>query len=217
MKTLSARLCPARYNTQQRATELAPIIQQMLDTATDERTWQAFLNENPEPIGWRFALGISPATLVRPQFRLGSDYVVDFMVIDTPQWTQVTLVELESPTVTAFKEDGKHAPKLVEAVSQTINWKSWVRNNFSTFKHEVLKAIMEVDSFGDYTALYRDRIIPCISAGDFHLVSAIVIGRRTELHPSETNQHVTNFLRETQHSMIYSFDALADPCIDRTK
>jgi hypothetical protein len=216
MKSLSARLCPARHNVPQRASELAPAIQNMLDISTDERSWQAFLTENPEPIGWRFALGISPATLVRPQFRLGSDYVADFMVVDTPQWTQVTLIELESPSVVAFKEDGKHAPKIVEAVAQTVSWKSWARNNLSTFKHEVLKAIMEVDSFGDYTGLYQNRVIPSISAGNFHLVSAIVIGRRTKLHPNEMNQHVTNFLRETQHSMIYSFDALADTCIDRT-
>jgi hypothetical protein len=216
MKTLSSRLVPARHNTQERASELAPLIQDMLATATTEPAWQAFLNENPEPIGWRFALGISPATLVRPQFRLGSDYVVDFMVVDAPQWTQVTLIEIESPTVAAFKEDGRHAPKLVEAVAQTTNWKSWARNNFPTFKHEVIKAILEVSSFGIHESLYRDRILPCIGTGNFQLMSAIVIGRRSNLHPDERNQHVVNFL-DGQKSMIYSYDALVDTCIDRTK
>ena len=217
MKTLCSKLCPARHNTRDRAEILAPQIQELLDKATDESSWQAFLNENPEPIGWLFALGISPATLVRPQFRLGSDFIVDFMVVDTPQWTQVTLVEIESPSAEAFKSDGRHAPKLVEAVSQTTRWKSWVRSNLPTFQHEVLKAIHEVQTFGQFETLYRQRIIPWISAGNFSLVSAIVIGRRTSLHPNERNQHVVDFLRETDKSMIYSFDALADMCIDRTK
>jgi len=75
----------------------------MLATGQDERSRQTFLNQNPDPIGWLFAVGISPATLVRPQFRLGCDFVADFMVVDIPQWTQVTLVEIDSPTCTAFK------------------------------------------------------------------------------------------------------------------
>lgn len=216
MKSLSASLVRARHNTQKRASELAPLMQHMLSTATDEPTWQAFLNENPEPIGWRFALGISPATLVRPQFRLGSDYVVDFMVVDIPQWTQVTLVEIESPAVVAFKQDGKHAPKLVEAVAQTTNWRGWARNNLHMFKEEVIKAILEVSSFGIDESLYRGRILPCIATGNFQLMSAIVIGRRTDLHPDERNQHVVNFL-DNQKSMIYSYDALVDTCIDRVK
>jgi hypothetical protein len=216
MKTLQSRLCPARHNTTDRAAIIAPQIKHLLDTVPDEGTWQKFLNNNPEPIGWIFALGISPVTLVRPQFRLGSDYVVDFMVVDTPQWTQVTLVEIEAPSTVAFKENGQYAKRLNEAVSQTTNWKNWARNNFPTFKHEILKAILEVESFGDFTDLYQRLIIPNISAGNFHLMSAIVIGRRTALHPSEMNQHVTNFLRESNSNMIYSFDALVDTCIDRT-
>lgn len=212
---LQSQLCRARHNRRERAAEIAPKIKRMLDTEPDERPWQLFLNDNPEPIGWRFALGISPAALVRPQFRLGSDYVVDFLVVDTPQWTQVTLVEIEAPSAIAFKEDGQHAKKLNEAVSQTTNWKNWARNNLPPFKHEILKAILEVESFGEFTDLYQERIIPNIRAGNFHLMSAIVIGRRTTLHPNEMNQHVTNFLRESNSNMIYSFDALADTCIDR--
>jgi hypothetical protein len=188
------------------------VLKNMLVTSQDERSWQNFLNNNPEPVGWLFAMGISPATLVRPQFRLGSDFVVDFMIVDTPQWTQVTLVEIESPASQAFKPDGKHGPKLVEAVAQTVAWKSWARNEFGTFRKEVVKAILELDNFGSYEALYKGRVLPNIAAGNFSVVTAIVIGRRNELHPNERNQHVVNFLRESNQSMIYSFDAIAESC-----
>lgn len=217
MTTLCSKLCPARHNTNQRAVELAPQVADMLNQELTETEWQNFLNVNPEPIGWRFALGISPATLVRPQFRLGSDFIADFMVVDTPQWTQVTLVEIKSPTAEAFRKDGRHAPNLVEAVAQTTQWKSWARNEISAFKREVLKAILEVGDFGEFTSLYEGRIIPNINYGNFNLMSAIVIGRRSELHPNERTQHVVDFIREQNSNMIYSYDALLDTCIDRVK
>lgn len=216
MTTLSSKLCATRYRSQEIGAELASQLSDLLEVAEDERSLQAFLNIHPEPVGWRFALGACPATLVRPQFRLGSDFIPDFMVVDAPQWTQVTLVELKPPTAQAFKADGGHAKHMVDAVGQTTLWKSWVRKNLQTFQNEVLEAIHEVKDFGDYEALYRNLIIPRILTGNFRLMSAIVIGRHTELHRDEYDQHVVDFIRNSDSNMVYSYDALVDVCGERS-
>jgi len=119
MTILKSAVCAPRHKAEDRATQLTPLIIDQIEKASNERGLLNFLRDKPEILGWRFSEGISPATIVRPEFELPGKSRVDFMVIDCPQWTQLNLIELEDPVKPPFTKTGKYGEKLNDAVRQT--------------------------------------------------------------------------------------------------
>lgn len=117
-------------------TERAPqaeIIEQLrraIDAARDEAPIQAFLTNYPELLA---LLLRGPMSYVRPQVRLGNQYIADFIVGDVdssgPRWI---LVELETPssTVSLRTKDqfDRHAR---DGIAQVDQWRHWLRENLS--------------------------------------------------------------------------------------
>jgi hypothetical protein len=101
----------------------------VLDAAEDERVVQRFLQDRPRLLAATFLRG-GHGRYVRPQVRLGSQLVPDFMIADASSmglfWT---LVELESPTQAIFTASGEWAEKARHAVYQVTSWRHWLSEN----------------------------------------------------------------------------------------
>lgn len=213
MSKLKSVVCPPRHKALSRANELAPLIIEQIESATSEREWLNFLRDKPEIMGWRFSEGISPATIVRPEFELPGKSRVDFLVIDCPQWTQLNLIEIEDPLKAPFTKDRKYGEKLNDAVRQTTEWKQEILDDKTGFINRLMEAITEIDDFGEYDQLFRGVVIPRILVGNFRILNSIVIGRRHELHVDYRDKRVVSFFDATDKHALFSYDALVDTCI----
>jgi hypothetical protein len=107
----------------------ALMLADLVDGATDERPLQQVITENPGILA-ALVRGSSYGTFVLPWPRLGGDFVPDFLVAHTDSiginWT---MVELESPSVVPFLQDGRPSGPLRNAIQQIHDWHSWLRNN----------------------------------------------------------------------------------------
>jgi hypothetical protein len=107
----------------------ADALQAVLDTADDERPLQRFLQERPHLLATAFLSG-GHGHYVRPQVRLGSQWVVDFLIADaSSQGTFWRLVELESPTAKIFLQSGEFAKEARHAQYQIQTWRQWLKEN----------------------------------------------------------------------------------------
>ncbi len=100
----------------------------VIDAAKDEAPIQAFLTKYPELLA---LLVRGPTSYVRPQVRLGNQYVADFIIGDVdsngPRWI---LIELETPRSTvALKTKDQFEQHTREGIAQINQWRHWLREN----------------------------------------------------------------------------------------
>lgn len=100
----------------------------VIDAAKDEAPVQAFLTKYPELLAL-LVRGSTP--YVRPQVRLGSQYVADFIIGDVdsngPRWV---LIELETPRSTvALKSKDQFEQHTRDGIAQVNQWRHWLREN----------------------------------------------------------------------------------------
>ena len=130
---------PIHHHTAEGPT-IAAELSSPLDGAGGERPLQRLLTGHPEALGWRFSWGASP-TVVIPQFRLGSEFIPDYVIVDAPQWISVYLVEMESAQNSPFTKDGSYSKRLVTALRQTGEWRQWLAENWRYFGDKLSTAI----------------------------------------------------------------------------
>lgn len=106
----------------------AAMLADLIDEATDERPLQRFITENPGILA-ALVRG-NYGTFVLPWPRLGADFVPDFLVAHADSISiNWTMVELESPSVVPFLQDGRPSEPLRNAIQQVHDWRDWLRNN----------------------------------------------------------------------------------------
>ena len=107
----------------------------VIDEADDERPIQRHLAENPRLLANTLSGG--HGRWVRPQVRLGAQYVADFCIADGDSsglaWQ---LIELESPTKRMFKADGEMADRARHGVHQIQSWRQWLSENLDYARKE---------------------------------------------------------------------------------
>lgn len=100
-----------------------------IEAAADERPLQAFLQERPRLLTASFLDG-GHGRYVRPQVRLGAEWVSDFLIAEASSmglfWQ---LVELESPRAALFTRSGEWAEKARHAIHQVQRWRHWLGEN----------------------------------------------------------------------------------------
>ncbi|GGP72356.1 hypothetical protein GCM10010287_17830 [Streptomyces variabilis] len=98
-----------------------------LEAATDERPLQRFFEDHPGVLAGELRAN---CRWVLPQVSLGGRYVPDFLTarLDSGgvHWT---LVELESPVVQLFTQDGQPRKELRKGLSQVQDWRDWLAAN----------------------------------------------------------------------------------------
>jgi hypothetical protein len=99
-----------------------------LDANPPEEAMQRFLDGHP------LLLAPSAARVV-PKLKLGSEYVTDFVVVESE--SEYVLVELESPRQLLFTRNGRPRAPLTHAIQQVRDWRAWVRQH-----HEYAQAVL---------------------------------------------------------------------------
>lgn len=113
--------------------------EKVLARAPDEKIVQAFLGTR------RNKILLDPSALsIRPQVKLGSEYVPDF-VIEVAQ-EQYVLVEIERPALPVLTEKGRPRADLVHAQQQVKDWFSWISDH-SEYARSILPGISEPEGW----------------------------------------------------------------------
>jgi hypothetical protein len=100
----------------------------VVDAAKDERPIQAHIASTPNLLTAH--LGGGHGRWVRPQARLGSQYVADFLIAEKDSMgMHWTLVELESPKAKMCLKSGGLAQKARQAMDQIDDWRDWLGRN----------------------------------------------------------------------------------------
>ncbi len=106
---------------------------QCLAQAKDEEDVQKFLKQNP------FIL--NPRGTIHPKYRLGKEYVCDFLIEDrlAPDFKHV-FVEIE-PTATELFQKGKDRERefraeIHHALNQLRDWEIWIRSNIAYLRQD---------------------------------------------------------------------------------
>ncbi|MNW36525.1 hypothetical protein D3C74_135380 [compost metagenome] len=75
-----------------------------------------------------------------PEFQLGNDYKVDYLVIGkNSDGYHFLLIELEAIYGNITTKDGDFGKAVRSGLSQIDDWKSWIEGNHTTFTRELLK------------------------------------------------------------------------------
>jgi hypothetical protein len=119
---------------------------------------------------------------VHPQFRLGAEYVADF-VIETYDGN-CTLVEIEKPTDRLYLNNGDPSSALTHAEQQVLNWQSWVRQNVANLRYESNLVMNDPEGLA-------------------------VIGRRSQLNGDEIQKLDERNRSLRGHLQIVTFDTLS--------
>jgi hypothetical protein len=104
-------------------------LREVIEGAEDERPIQKFLEERPHLLANAFMSG-GHGRYVRPQVRLGSEWVPDFVMADGSSMGHIwQLVELESPRAPIYLKSGQWAEKTRQALHQIETWRQWLSEN----------------------------------------------------------------------------------------
>lgn len=97
------------------------------DICTTEQTYRTFIAQHP----YFFLVQCVDTHFVLTEIRLGSDYVVDFVVPEqlASRGVFYRFIELESPHNPPFNKRGDPSARLSHALQQIADWKRWLRTN----------------------------------------------------------------------------------------
>jgi Domain of unknown function (DUF4263) len=159
----------------------------VLETATDERTMQQYLQERPLILAQHLSGGHGRWAI--PEVQLGNQLRVDFMIAEASsvgfEWTAV---ELESPRRKMFNNNGDMNQWLNHAIRQILDARIWLMQNLN------------------YANNPRDRDGLGLVDADGTVPGLIIIGRRADLSP-ETLLRRRQLMHE--HNMkIHTYDWL---------
>ncbi len=163
-------------------------LEDVIESAKDERPIQKFLQENPAVLA---LLVRRSDCFVIPQKRLGSQYVPDFVVGDVDSagihWH---LVELESPRAPMFTRDGKAIAKEArKGIDQIADWREWLDSNVAYARQRQSENGLGLfDIRSDAPGL-------------------VLVGRRATL--SNANEALRNQLR-TSNIILHTYDWLIE-------
>jgi len=182
-----------------------------LDDAGNEQKIQTFLRKNVVIIRNALNAWAWNYVDVLPEFRLGSDYRVDYLIVSAHSgaW-HVVFVELKSPRARLFTAKGLPSEALNTVLRQLDDWSRWVNRHESLLRETLARH------------LARDQIPSMCSPLDLHTTAEteirdprtvlykefhVVIGRREDLRQEDQER------RGTYHERGYdivTFDRLLD-------
>jgi len=167
----------------------------LLDSSANERAVQTFLKRYRYIV--RNALNVHAWNSVhmQPEFSLGRDYVVDFLILseDSGGWHTV-LIELESPKKRPFNKKGSPSKALAMGLAQLDEWEIWIGKNEPLFR-ERLSSIAEDATIRDPRTVIDKKYI-------------VVVGRRCFFRDSDVQGR--RGLYRSRDREIVSYDRLLD-------
>jgi hypothetical protein len=110
----------------------------ILGCSTGERKVHQFLKQNADIVFWAFSRMGGHQRYVIAQFRFGSNYVADFVVLFSYSgaW-EVHFIELEPPGDNVITKSGRPTKRLNSAISRIGDWKDFVEQNRAFVRKEL--------------------------------------------------------------------------------
>lgn len=168
-----------------------------LQTATSEAQMHYFLESNPVVIPGLYDLHNGPVgNVVISKLRLSDEYVTDFAFItENSAVCQITLVEIESPTMQLFrKSDGLFTSEFSRAFQQIRDWDQWCHQHAvhlkDTFRQVYHRALFK----------YQRVVVRCI----------LIAGRRTEIARSAKREQRWAGVNGDPSVVVMTYDRLVD-------
>lgn len=190
---------------------LKPVLEfrALIETERLEAPLQKFLEAHPDILADTFDSNSYYPT-VFPKFRLGGDFIPDFVMIGhRSSWTwTVNLIEIEPSVLERplFNKSGQSAGRLRDAEGQVKKWKMWMKDyQDSVFVPYALKKLKERGAWDGEPRFYN------LSEGTrqsmMHVRYRIIIGSR-EYFDERGNQYRN--LEYDQHVEIVPWDRLLE-------
>ena len=122
-------------------------LETQLTAAKNEREVQPFLKANLMIVRNAFNVWAWNHAEALPEFRLGADGQVDFLVLSahSGNWNAI-FVELKSPKVSLFTKNGLPSKSLNEALSQLDERERWVKCHEPLFRKALSRHLKAVDA-----------------------------------------------------------------------
>lgn len=184
----------------------APQLIEALSARDYEGPITSVLKRNPLILS-RSVRGFAFARLVTPEFRFGTDYRADFVLLGPYSGgCDIHFVELEPPGAALFTKRGCPAKRLNEALSQVGDWKRYIEKHRDTVLHELSKHVQSHELVFEYREaeptcnggwpLYHPEIW-------LHWHYTIIIGRRAALSMREQGMKSSFSHIHDVHIMTY--------------
>lgn len=192
-------------------TNLADCLKVAVDSAKNERGIQPFLKANPILVRNAFNVWAWNYAEALPEFRLGADGKVDFLVLSahSGNWNAI-FVELKSPKARLFTKKGLPSKPLNEALTQLDDRERWVKRHEPVLREALSRHLARIDapaycSHADAHQSGETEILDPRTIIEFSFVA--VIGRRASL--SSDDQARRGSIRGGKAS-IATYDRLID-------
>ena len=159
-----------------------------LEGANREEDIQKFLSNNKKFLIQHLTGG--HGRYVFEKFRLGTEYVADFLVAELNSmgitWHGIEL-ESPSPNAKLSRKDGLFRHELNHAIQQIRDWRDWVKNNIAYANQESGLNLVDIDE---------------------HIKGTILMGRRQDF-PEKFNANRRRIFRE-ELIEIHTYDWLIE-------
>lgn len=190
---------------------LAPTLLDELGAAKNERDIQPFLKTNPILIRNAFNLWAWNYAAALPEFQLGAEGKVDFLVLSahSGNWNSI-FVELKSPAASLFTIKGIPSRELNEALQQLDDRERWVKRNETVLRDALSRHLASINApaYCSNASVHlsgESEILDPRTVIEYGYVA--VIGRRATLTPSDQAKRAS--IRGGKAS-VATYDRLVD-------
>ena len=166
-----------------REQKLSKELETLLTESSGERGLCKFVKKNPFVLIKSLSYMGNP-TRVISEFRLGNEFVADFVVLAPfSGGVEVMLIEVEPPSSSIFNKDGSLAKRANKAVEQVNSWRQYIDKNRQQFIRDLARYAKERDLIKEHVdemtctagwPLHHPRM-------SFYYTYVIIIGRREPL------------------------------------
>jgi len=188
------------------ARHLAAEMEAIIDDGREESIHQ-FMAANTELLGF-----VGPRAMIWSKYRLGSEYVADFVSVGDEGWTNdprplIVLVEIERANSPIFTSKGDPAAFLTHAIRQVQDWKRWVSANRDYFARDLY--LRWVERSGDLDIDSRDLAVCRKLLNHFAVEYRVLAGRRTQMRVAE-RLRLAQMNDDLANIKILTYDAILD-------
>ena len=176
---------------------LANKYSEFLARANNEAEMHYFFEANPALLPGLYDLHNGPlGNVVVSKLQLANEYITDFAFISINSAnSQITLIEIESPTMRVFREsDDLFSSKFNQALQQVRDWSLWIEQN-TTYVKDLFRNIYFRQIFRNQRVVTR---------------TILVAGRREDIRKNPKREKRWAGVNQGSGPVVMTYDRLAE-------